>query len=54
MSWKEVWVENDDLGKPEIKIKGITEGHFKKKQFQSINLSVSHTREYAVAFVIIE
>lgn len=54
LSWKEVWVDNDELGKPEIRINGGTRHHFQKRGFRRIHISVSHTREYATAVVIIE
>lgn len=54
MRWKDVWVENDRLGKPEIKISGKARLYFDKMKFKRIHLSVSHTDEYAVAFVLIE
>ncbi|MCX6579004.1 MAG: holo-ACP synthase [Candidatus Aminicenantes bacterium] len=54
MKWTDISIENDDLGKPDIKLQGKTLENFKEKNFENIHLSISHTREYAVAFVIIE
>jgi len=54
MKWQDISVENDPLGKPEIKLSGKTLENFKKNQFKHINLSISHTGDYAVAFVVIE
>lgn len=54
MKWTEISVENDKLGKPEIRLKGKTLKVFKEKDMARINLSISHTREFAVAFVVIE
>jgi holo-[acyl-carrier protein] synthase len=54
MKWTDISVENDELGKPEIKLEGKTLNNFKKKNLKHIHLSISHTREYAVAFVVIE
>jgi holo-[acyl-carrier protein] synthase len=54
MRWQDVWVENDHLGKPEIKISGKARLYFDKMKFNKIHLSVSHTDEYAVSFVLIE
>jgi len=54
MKWTDISIENDDLGKPEINLQGKTLENFKEKNFENIHLSISHTREYAVAFVIIE
>ncbi len=54
MKWQDISVENDELGKPEIKLTGKTLENFKKKQCTHIHLSISHTREYAAAVVVIE
>ncbi len=54
MKWQEISIENNSLGKPRIIISGKVKQEFEKNNFKNINLSISHTREYAVAFVIIE
>ena len=54
MKWTEINVVNDDLGKPEIRISGKTREVFMEKGMSIISLSISHTKEFAVAFVIIE
>jgi len=54
MAWTDISVENNELGKPAIILAGETLENFKKNKFQSIHLSISHTGEYAVAFVIIQ
>jgi len=54
MKWTEINVVNDELGKPEIRITGKTREVFLEKGMSLINLSISHTKEFAVAFVIIE
>ena len=54
MSWKEVSIVNDQLGKPEIKINGETRNFFEKNSYHKIHLSVSHSKRYAVSMVIIE
>jgi len=54
MKWTDISIENDDLGKPNIKLHDKTLENFKEKNYENIHLSISHTREYAVAFVIIE
>jgi holo-[acyl-carrier protein] synthase len=53
MAWTDISVENNELGKPGITLAGKTLENFKKNKFQTIHLSISHTGEYAVAFVII-
>lgn len=54
MRWQDIAVENDELGKPEITLMDKTLAFFQESNCNSINLSISHTREYAVAFVVIE
>jgi holo-[acyl-carrier protein] synthase len=54
MKWTEIKVVNDQLGKPEIRLAGKTLDIFREKGMSVINLSISHTREFAVAFVVIE
>lgn len=54
MRWQDISVENDDLGKPSIHLSGKALEFFNENNCTNINLSISHTKEYAVAFVIIE
>jgi len=54
MRWEEVSVQNDSLGKPELKLSGATQAYFEKNKLKHIHLSISHTREYAVASVVLE
>jgi holo-[acyl-carrier protein] synthase len=54
MKWKDVVVENNKQGKPEIQIKGLTFESFKKQKFKNVFLSISHTRNYAISMVVIE
>lgn len=52
-AFNEVVVSNDTLGRPFIKLIGETEKTLEDHQFL-IHLSISHTKEYATAMVIIE
>ncbi len=54
MKWTDISVENDELGKPGITLEGITREKFTAMGCENIHLSISHTKEYAVAFVVIE
>ena len=51
LQWKEIEIENDVLGKPFFRFYGETK---KILEGRSVFLSLSHTDENAVAFVIIE
>ena len=50
---KEVEVRNNSLGKPEIFISGATKNLADEKGVNEIFLSISHSREYATAVVVL-
>ena len=50
----EIEVLNDELGKPYMNFLGQTAQELEPLNKQQIQVSISHTREYATAFVIIE
>jgi len=54
MSWQDVEVENDSLGKPQLRLTAVALERFKKRKLSRAFLSLSHTREMAVALVVIE
>jgi len=54
MGISEVEILNDELGKPFIELSGETLKVFERKGGGRIHISLSHTKENAVAFVIIE
>lgn len=47
MGWKDIEVVHRERGRPFLKFKNLSEDH-------SLHLSLSHTRTYAVAMVVIE
>ena len=52
---KDIFVVNNEQGKPEIKLEKSAEEIFAKIcPGGKINLSISHEKEYAAAFVVIE
>ena len=51
INWKDIEVVNDELGKPEFKFYGKTSSVIGNRR---VMVSLSHTHEYAVAFVVIE
>jgi holo-[acyl-carrier protein] synthase len=51
LQWKEIEIDNDPLGKPYFRFYGQLEKILNK---QTVLLSLSHTAENAIAFVIIE
>ena len=54
MNINEVEILNDELGKPFIELSGETLKVFEQKGGGTIHVSLSHIKEHAVAFVIIE
>lgn len=54
MEITEVEILNDELGKPAVSLHGEALRVFKEKGGVHIHVSLSHIKEHAVAFVIIE
>jgi holo-[acyl-carrier protein] synthase len=54
MGWRDVEVENDALGKPRLRLAAVALQKFEKRKLKKALLSLSHTREMAVALVVIE
>jgi len=54
MSLKEIEVQNNALGKPEISVSGKVLSFIKKNKIDRIHVSLSHLKETALAFVVLE
>jgi len=54
VNWKEIEVINDNLGQPIIKTSGRLKGITSNKKVDKYFLTISHTKEYALAEVILE
>ena len=54
MAFHEIEVINDELGKPVIHVSGNVKTYLEKQGVQSIHLSISHVKEMASAFVVLE
>lgn len=52
--WKEIEVIHDSMGKPSIKLDGTAAKSADELGVRRANLSLSHTKDYAVAVVILE
>ena len=50
-NWKDIEIDNDDLGKPFFKFYGQIEQFISQRH---VHLSISHSENDAIAFVIIE
>ena len=54
MAFREIEVINDELGKPVIHVYGKTKDYIDKQGIKHIHLSISHVKEMANAFVVLE
>ena len=52
VSWKDIEVVRAKSGAPSVKLHGRAEKRAERLQVSEISLSISHSREYAVAFVV--
>jgi holo-[acyl-carrier protein] synthase len=53
-SWKDVEIMNDELGKPSFRLRNKAREFIEAIGVSNIQLSISHSRENAVAVVILE
>lgn len=53
MAWREVWVDRDQQGQPFLRLEGIAGDRFGSLGYKTTHLSLSHSRDFAVAFVIV-
>lgn len=54
MAFHEIEVINDELGKPVITVHGKVKAYLEKHGVKQIHLSISHVKEMANAFVVLE
>ena len=54
LSWAEIEIVKDDLGKPSIQLHGQTKQRVEGLGISAIQLSLSHEQELASAFVVLE
>ena len=52
VSWKDIEVVRADSGAPSVKLYGRAENRAEGLHVVEISVSISHSREYAVAFVV--
>lgn len=53
-AFHEIVILNDDLGKPFIQLKGATKETMENQKDTLMHVSISHSKHYATAMVIIE
>jgi holo-[acyl-carrier protein] synthase len=54
MTWHQIEIVNDTQGKPSIMTYGECQKILQKLEIKKIELSLSHTKDHGVAFVILE
>ena len=54
ISWQDMTVELDELGKPSLRLSGRAGAIFKERDLTALHLSYSHDGDYAFATVILE
>ena len=54
LAFSEIEINNDDLGKPSFKLYGKAKEFSDSNNFSAIHLSITHIKELAQAFVIVE
>ncbi|MGQ0828435.1 MAG: holo-ACP synthase [Bacteroidota bacterium] len=54
MAFNEVEVINDELGRPILQVLGKTSEIIREKKIKIIHVSLSHTKEMAVAMIVLE
>jgi len=51
---KEIEVVRDEKGKPDLVLWGGAKAQMEKKKITKIHLSLTHTKKYATAFIVLE
>jgi len=54
LPWKEVEITNDKTGKPSVTLHGEAKKLKEKREIKRMVISISHTKNYAVASAILE
>lgn len=54
MSWQDVEVINDELGKPDVSLRGRAAEIFSDQELHKVHTTLSHDGAYAVAMVVLE
>ena len=54
VNWKEIEIENDELGQPIIDMSGKLKKIASEKGVSKYFITISHTKDYAIAQVILE
>ncbi|HHY04775.1 MAG TPA: holo-ACP synthase [Thermoanaerobacterales bacterium] len=51
--WHDIQIINNHVGKPIVKLSGKAKQIFENNRYKHIKVTISHSRDYAVAFAVI-
>ena len=54
LAFSDIEILNDALGKPQVFVHGKVKDFFDRQQIKQVSISLSHTRDNALAFAILE
>lgn len=52
ISWREIEILSDPNGKPLVQLRGKAQNHANSLGLDRLDISLSHSKEYAIAFVV--
>jgi len=53
-AYSDIEITNEELGKPQVFVRGKVRNFFEHHQIQQTSISLSHTKEIAIAVIILE
>lgn len=54
ITWREIEIISDPSGKPDVRLYGYAAAHAAQSNLRNFAVSLSHTREHAIALVVAE
>jgi len=54
LAYSDIEITNEELGKPQVFVRGEVKVFFDHHQIQQTSISLSHTKEIAIAFIVLE
>jgi len=54
LAYSDIEITNEELGKPQVFVQGEVKNFFDHHQIQRTSISLSHTKEIAIAVIILE
>jgi holo-[acyl-carrier protein] synthase len=54
LAYSDIEITNEELGKPQVIVRGDVKVFFDHHQIKQTSISLSHTKEIAIAFIVLE